>query len=81
MARTTVDIAAPILDELKAVQEQEGKSFGGLVSELLAEALARRRSKRRRPAVFHWFARPMQARVDLDDKEAVYALLDKEDKR
>jgi hypothetical protein len=45
------------------------------VSELLADALARRRASRRRPA-FAWTVRPMKALVDLADKDAVYAALD-----
>lgn len=51
--------------------------MGTIVSELLAEALARRRSPRTRPA-FRWISREMKALVDLSDKEAVYAALDAE---
>ena len=40
--RTTVDIDDPLLREVKAIQEKEGRSMGAVVSELLAEALARR---------------------------------------
>lgn len=36
--RTTIDIDAPILGELKALQAREGKSMGRLVSDLLARA-------------------------------------------
>ena len=46
-----------------------------LVNGLLAEGL-----KKSRPEVackeLAWTSQPMRARVDLDDKEAVYALLD-----
>jgi hypothetical protein len=73
--RTTLDIDDPILREVKALQEKEGRSVGAIVSELLAEALARRRSSRARPP-FRWTSRPMKALVDLTDKEAVYAALD-----
>ena len=73
--RTTLDIADPILREVKAIREREGKSIGTVVSELLAEALARRNSPRARPS-FRWTSRPMKARIDLADKEAVYAALD-----
>ena len=62
--RTTVDIDDPILREVKAIHEQEGRSMGAVVSELLADALARRRASRRRPP-FHWTSRPMKALVDL----------------
>jgi hypothetical protein len=73
--RTTVDIDDPILREVKAIHEREGRSMGAVVSELLADALARRRSSPRRPA-FQWISRLMNARVNLADKDAVYAALD-----
>ena len=73
--RTTLDIDAPILREVKALREREGRSMGAVVSELLAEALAGRRSSRARPA-FRWLSRDMKPLVDLSDKEAVYAALD-----
>jgi len=38
--RTTIDISDPILKEIKAIHEREGRSMGSVVSELLAEALA-----------------------------------------
>src|SRR5258708_12613607 len=73
--RTTLDIDDPILREVKAIHEREGRSIGAIVSELLAEALARRRPPRTRPP-FHWTSRPMKSLVDLTDKETVYAALD-----
>lgn len=77
--RTTLNIDDPILNEVKAIRESEGRSIGAVVSELLAEALARRRTLRGRPA-FRWTARPMKSLVDLADKKAVYAVLDAEPK-
>jgi len=73
--RTTLDIDTPILREVKALHEREGRSMGAIVSELLAEALIRRRSTRAAPS-FRWTSRAMKSRVDLSDKEAVYAALD-----
>lgn len=73
--RTTVDIADPILREVKALQEKEGRSLGSLISELLADALGRRHAARKRP-VFRWTSRAMKPRIDLADKDAVYAALD-----
>jgi hypothetical protein len=75
--RTTLDIEDPILREVKTIHEKEGRSMGAIVSELLADALSRRRSKPARPA-FRWTSRPMRALVDLSDKDAVYAALDAE---
>ena len=73
--RTTMDIDGRILRAVKAIRESEGRSLGAVVSELLADALARRRTSRARPP-FRWVSRPMNARVDLADKDAVYAVLD-----
>jgi hypothetical protein len=47
--RTTIDIDDPILREVKAIHEREGRSIGSIVSELLAEALAGRRPARAKP--------------------------------
>jgi hypothetical protein len=73
--RTTLDIDDPILKEVKALHEKEGRSMGAVVSELLAEALARRRTSRARPP-FRWTSRDMKSVVDISDKDAVYAALD-----
>jgi hypothetical protein len=75
--RTTLDIDAPILREVKALHQREGRSMGAVVSELLAEALARRRSAPAKQS-FRWTSRNMESRVDLSDKEAVHAALDAE---
>ena len=72
--RTTLDIDDPILREVKAIHEKEGRSIGAIVSELLAEALARRGPSRAR-ASFHWTSRPMKALVGLTDKVTVHAAL------
>lgn len=73
--RTTINIATPILEELKDIQSKEGGSLGELVSRLLAGALKARQPHRTDPEL-EWVSKPMNARVDLGDKEAVYALLD-----
>ena len=70
-----MDIEDPVLKELRALQKREGTTLGALVSRLLAQALAQRR--RPRPTTgLAWTARPMTARLDLADKEAVCAELD-----
>ena len=75
MPRTTVDIDAPVLKEIKSLQKKEHRALGQIVSQLLSEALARRRTPRKMPA-FKWTSRSMRAFVDLTDKEAIYAILD-----
>jgi hypothetical protein len=77
MPRTTVNIDAPVLRDLKRLQKREGKPLGQLMSELLAHALGVRRLERREGDAFAWTVRPMRARVDLADREAVQAALDR----
>jgi hypothetical protein len=76
MARTTVDIDTPLLEELKKLQREQRRSLGKIVSQLLAEALARRKIQPATPKL-QWVSRPMGALVDLTDKEAVYGALDR----
>ena len=77
MPRTTIDLDASVLRELKRRQHSEGRTLGQLASELLAVALRAEPPKIQRPPRFQWTARTMGARVDLEDKEAVRRLLDK----
>ena len=72
--RTTLDIDDLVLSEIKAIHETEGRSMGAIVSELLAEALARRRTSRDQPS-FRWTSRPMRALIDPAEKEAVSVIL------
>lgn len=74
MPRTTIDIDPTVLRELKKRGRREGKTLGRIVSELLTTALS---SSQPEPATqFRWIARPMGARMDLEDKEAVRRALD-----
>lgn len=77
--RTTLDIEAPVLRDLRELQKREGGTLGELVSRLLAEALAKR-PKRPVPPALEWTAKPMGALVDLADKDVVYAILDRPDR-
>jgi len=76
MTRTTIDIDGPVLEDLKRLQKREGKSLGRTASDLLGEAIARYGGRRKKPAKLEWVSRPMKARVDLADKEAVRAAAD-----
>jgi len=75
MARTTIDIDVSVLGELKARAKAEHKSLGRLISELVPLALKQGPVGRPAPEL-HWQSQPMGALVDLEDKEAVSALLD-----
>jgi len=79
MARTTIDIDAPLLKDLKRLQRREGKTLGRLISELLVQALASRSEPRSAAPVFQWRAQAMGARVDLADTDALYRVLDTAD--
>lgn len=74
--RTTLDIDDPILREIKLLQQQQGKSLGRLVSDLLAQALAQSSKRSARAPAFQWVSRPMKARVDLADKHALLDAMD-----
>jgi hypothetical protein len=76
--RTTIDIDGPLLRDLKRLQKKEGKTLTRLVSELLADALQHHSAKRPRRTL-KWVARPMRALVDIDDRHALQAALDRED--
>ncbi len=75
MSRTTLDIDAPILDAVKRIQRRDHRSLGQVVSVLLGEALLAHEEDSAAPATLTWIAKPMRARIDLDDKEALYAAL------
>jgi hypothetical protein len=74
--RTTVDIDDQILKDLKKIQRQERQSLGRLVSNLLAQALGQRQSTKSFIQPAPWISKPMGARVDLADREAVYAAME-----
>jgi hypothetical protein len=77
MARTTLDIDDPILKELKRLQRRMGRSLGRVASDLLADALSRAsRERPRKP--FRWYSQAMGALIDLEDKEAVQDILDRD---
>jgi hypothetical protein len=76
MARTTIDIDNPILNEIKNMQKKDGRSIGKIVSQLLTEALNRHKP----PVKGHrlkWASRPMGALLDLSDKDTLYKILDR----
>jgi hypothetical protein len=75
MTRTTVDIDASVLRELKKRQARERKTLGQLISELLAKAMESEDETRpARPLT--WVAKDLQPRVDLEDKDALWSMLD-----
>jgi hypothetical protein len=74
--RTTVDIDAPILKDLKKIQQKEGKSLGRIISDLLAQALGEHKSSKAPTKPPKWISKRMGARIDLADHEALYAIME-----
>ena len=73
--RITIDVPISIMEELKSIQTKEGVALDELVTGLLAEGLQARYADET-GSELDWKSQPMGARVDLTDKEAVYAIID-----
>lgn len=74
MTRTTVDLDPTVLRQLRERGQRDGKTIGTVASELLASALAAESAEEVRP--LRWRSQSMGAMVDIDDKEAVWRILD-----
>ncbi len=76
MPRTTLDLDPSVLQELRERGARERKSMGQLASELLAQALDGR-AEGTEPPPFKWNSADLGPyRVDLEDKDALWAALD-----
>ena len=75
--RTTIDIDATVLQELRRRSREVGKSMGELASELLARSLGDDQAGSKAERRLTWTAKPLgRPLVDLEDKETVRAALD-----
>jgi hypothetical protein len=74
--RTTINLSDPVLRDLQRLQKKEGVSLGALASRLLADALAAHQRTSRPKAKLRWSSRPMAAKVNLADKDAVYRAME-----
>ncbi len=54
--------------------------MGRLVSEMLGRALREATPRHPAPVAFDWIDKPMNAKVDLADREALYEAMDGEGK-
>jgi hypothetical protein len=81
MSRTTLNLDPSVMAELRARSRREGKSIGELASQLLARGLREDVGPpQARP--FSWRSSDLgRPAVDLEDKEALTALLDDEHHR
>jgi plasmid stability protein len=75
--RTTLDLDPTVVEAIRRRGAREGKSMGAVASELLAIGLAR--TSPPEPRALEWRSRDLgQPRVDLEDKEALRALLERD---
>ncbi len=77
LVRPTIDLDATVLAQLRARQRREGRTLGQVASELLAQALADEATPGQGEPLA-WASQAMGARIDLDDRDAVAAVLDAE---
>lgn len=78
MPRTTLNIEEQILTEVKELRQQTNQPLGKLVTHLLALDLANRRQETPGPA-FQWHAKSMTFLVNIEDKDALHEVLDRDD--
>jgi hypothetical protein len=77
MARTTLNLDPLVMRELRERSKRERRSIGDLASQLLSRAL---REDKPRPPAFDWVSRDLGApRVNLEDKDALHALMDRDE--
>ena len=77
MPRTTLDLDASVLRELKRRKRGSGRSIGQIASELLVGALRRTEEPGTPEGIgARWRSTRMGARVDLEDKEALRRAID-----
>lgn len=76
--RTTIDIDDLILKDLKRLQQREGKTLGRLVTDLLADALARQPRREQATIPLVWVSKPLGALVDLADHDALQDAMDQD---
>jgi hypothetical protein len=75
MTRTTIDLDPQVVSELKRRSQLEGKSMGRVASEVLAAGLAHAAEPAAPP--LRWAVAELgEPYVDLEDREAVAAILD-----
>jgi plasmid stability protein len=77
MPRTTFDLDGTVLADLRRRAAAEGKSMGQVASELLAIGLQDETAAEQPP--LNWARKDLGLKVDLEDKDAVWRILDAEE--
>ena len=78
MSRITINIEDSLLKAVKSLQQQENKPISMIFSQLLSEALAHRKQLNETPKL-NWISQPMHPRIDLGDKDTIYASFDRDE--
>jgi hypothetical protein len=71
MPRTTLNLDASVLREMKRRARDQGKSVGDVISEIIGPALAQSKRTGAHPELRWRTARMGPAKIDLEDKEAI----------
>lgn len=69
-----INLEPTVLRELKERGRRQGKTLGTVASELIAAGLEAEATAARKP--LRWRSQSMGALVDVEDKEAVWRILD-----
>jgi len=77
MPRTTLDLDAAVLADLRRRAADQGKSMGQVASEVLAVGLHDETAMEQPP--LRWAHKDLGLKVDLEDKDAVWRILDAEE--
>lgn len=78
MPRTTLDLDATVLADLRRRAVAEGKSMGQVASEQLAVCLHDEIATKEQPPL-QWARKDLGLKIDLEDKDAVWRILDAEE--
>lgn len=77
MPRTTLDLDASVLADLRRRAGAQGKSMGQVASEVLAIGLQDEAAVEQPP--LRWAHKDLGLKIDLEDKDAVWRILDAEE--
>jgi plasmid stability protein len=77
MPRTTLDLDATVLADLRRRAVAQGKSMGQVASEVLAVGLHDEITTEQPP--LRWARKDLGLKLDLEDKDAVWRILDAEE--
>jgi plasmid stability protein len=77
MPRTTLDLDATVLADLRRRAAAQSKSMGQVASEVLAIGLHDEPTEEQPP--LQWARKDLGLKVDLEDKDAVWRILDTEE--